>query len=338
MRLPHDRRIATSRILLRSVCRALVLMITLPALDAYAVTLRQNVIVQNDQIVMGDLFDGLDNTIMPQRVSVAPAPGRRIIFDPRMLDQIARAHNLDWHPTSTLDAVTVERAAQTIGAEQIIARLQQDIARKYDGYDKVTIVLDNPGQNVMLPTTVPASFSISNLTVDPTSRRMNAILTAPAEGTPIVQTSIAGRAVPLRDVPVLAEGHRSGQMIRREDLVMLPTPVDRIGTEVLTNPDDMVGKIVKRGINARALIKNQDVQLPMLVKRGEMVNVSMKQGVMALSMRARALEDGARGDTVRVQNQTTKKTIDVIITGSGEAMMDAPSSLTSGSLSHEGGQ
>lgn len=282
-----------------------------------AASLRQNSIVQNDQITLGDIFDGLAPEIATKPISAAPAPGRRIVYDPRMLDQIAKRHNIDWQPTSMLDTVTVERAAQTITTAQIVQRLGETVQNQIEGHEKVSIVLDNPNQTIQLPTTVPASFGVSNLTVDPTSRRLNATIFAPADGAPIIQTSIAGRAIPLQPVPVLADGHRTGQIIRAEDLIIIDTPIDRITPDVLTNQEEIIGRAPKRGINARALIKDRDIQMPVLVKRGDLVTLSYHQGGMALTIKARALDDGAKGALIRIQNMNTKKVIDAVVAQAG---------------------
>ncbi|MFO1016446.1 MAG: flagellar basal body P-ring formation chaperone FlgA [Hyphomonadaceae bacterium] len=55
------------------------------------------------------------------------------------------------------------------------------------------------------------------------------------------------------------------------------------------------------------------------IRRGESVNLVYEAPGMSLSMRARALEDGAVGQSVRLLNTSSNRTIDAIVTGPGTA-------------------
>jgi hypothetical protein len=55
------------------------------------------------------------------------------------------------------------------------------------------------------------------------------------------------------------------------------------------------------------------------VRRGETVTLEYNTPGMSLSMRARALEDGAVGDSVRFLNTSSNRTIEAVVTGPGAA-------------------
>jgi flagella basal body P-ring formation protein FlgA len=55
------------------------------------------------------------------------------------------------------------------------------------------------------------------------------------------------------------------------------------------------------------------------VRRGETVNLVYAAPGISLSMRARALEDGAVGQSVRFLNTASNRTIDAVVTGPGAA-------------------
>lgn len=60
------------------------------------------------------------------------------------------------------------------------------------------------------------------------------------------------------------------------------------------------------------------------IRRGETATVSFQSTGVSLSMRARALEDGAVGQSVRFLNVSSNRTIEAIVTGPGAARVDAP--------------
>jgi flagella basal body P-ring formation protein FlgA len=55
------------------------------------------------------------------------------------------------------------------------------------------------------------------------------------------------------------------------------------------------------------------------IRRGESVNLVYQAPGMSLNMRARALEDGAIGQPIRLQNTSSNRTIDAVVTGPGAA-------------------
>ncbi|MEQ1491403.1 MAG: flagellar basal body P-ring formation chaperone FlgA [Terricaulis sp.] len=55
------------------------------------------------------------------------------------------------------------------------------------------------------------------------------------------------------------------------------------------------------------------------VRRGDFVNLVYEMPGMSLNMRARALEDGAVGQGIRLMNTSSNRTIDAIVTGPGAA-------------------
>lgn len=56
-----------------------------------------------------------------------------------------------------------------------------------------------------------------------------------------------------------------------------------------------------------------------VVRRGETVTLQYAAPGLSLSMRARALEDGAVGDTIRFLNTSSNRTIEATVTGPGAA-------------------
>lgn len=60
------------------------------------------------------------------------------------------------------------------------------------------------------------------------------------------------------------------------------------------------------------------------IRRGENVTVVYQAAGVALSMRARALEDGAVGQNVRFLNTSSNRTVDATVTGPGAARVETP--------------
>ena len=60
------------------------------------------------------------------------------------------------------------------------------------------------------------------------------------------------------------------------------------------------------------------------VRRGESVTLVFRAPGVMLTTRARALEDGAIGQNVRLMNTSSNRTIDAVVTGPGAARAETP--------------
>lgn len=65
--------------------------------------------------------------------------------------------------------------------------------------------------------------------------------------------------------------------------------------------------VFARAVPAGRLLTWRDVARRPLVKKGEMVEVSAVDGLLAVTMKAMAMENGAQGDTVTVRNPESRK-------------------------------
>ncbi|MEO0393628.1 MAG: hypothetical protein AAF213_10335, partial [Pseudomonadota bacterium] len=92
------------RLLLRTfLATAVIGGVLFATISADAATIRQQTVVDGDQVTLGDLFDGLDMEMAEKAVSPAPAPGRRAVYDYRTLGRLARAYRVNWQAGTTLD-------------------------------------------------------------------------------------------------------------------------------------------------------------------------------------------------------------------------------------------
>jgi flagella basal body P-ring formation protein FlgA len=65
--------------------------------------------------------------------------------------------------------------------------------------------------------------------------------------------------------------------------------------------------IFARGVPAGRLMTWRDIARRPLVKKGELVDVSAVDGLLVVTMKAVAMENGAQGDTVTVRNPESRK-------------------------------
>ena len=278
-----------------------------------AATLRPESVVRDDNVRLADLFDGTGD-LGPTIITRAPAPGRKMVFDAGMLTQVANAYRLDWRAGNAFDRSVVERAAAVISTERIVDGLKQSLKAKIPG-ERFTVELDTRNVEMNLPAEAPATLAVENLYYQPSDGRFSATVLG-AAGTPFVQRlSVGGRVAKSAEIPVLNRRLGTTEVISARDISWIEVRADTLSGDVATSADQLIGRAPRRGLGENAPIRVRDVQAPVVVKRGDMVTMTLTTPVMVLTAQGRALADGAAGESVRVLNTGSSRTVEATVTG-----------------------
>ncbi len=120
---------------------------------------------------------------------------------------------------------------------------------------------------------------------------------------------IYARCEELIDVPVLASRMFSGDVIGENDIAWEKLSKRRITSNTILEVADLLGKTPKRSLVAGVPINRNAIGGQTLVKRKHQVTVIYRTKAIFLAAHAIALEDGAKGDVIRVQNPDSKRPI-----------------------------
>jgi len=85
------------------------------------------------------------------------------------------------------------------------------------------------------------------------------------------------------------------------------------------DPDAVIGKAARRPLRAGASVAAHDIATPIVVKAGEMLNVTYEADGISLSLQGKALSAAGVGETLNVENPASKKIIQAVVAGPGEA-------------------
>lgn len=153
-------------------------------------------------------------------------------------------------------------------------------------------------------------------------RRVDRIefLTPPIEGeisakifgmtsrTPVDQTiKVRFIARPMLVVP--RESLRRGQTITRGDLILMPAPRGYPIESALTNIDDAVDMQVVNVLQKDRPISPSSITRPVLIERGDLVEVHVVGGGVTVATNARSLSKGAAGDLIAVETLDPRKKV-----------------------------
>ncbi|HEY8616902.1 flagellar basal body P-ring formation chaperone FlgA [Phenylobacterium sp.] len=131
----------------------------------------------------------------------------------------------------------------------------------------------------------------------------------------------ANAATPRGNVEVLtyARSLAAGELVQAEDLVwakMAAAPAD-----APADADQVIGLAAKRPLRAGAAVSARDVAAAQVVKPGELITVAYEDAGISLALQAKTLSGGAAGDLINVQNTLSKKIIQAVVIGPGQAVV-----------------
>lgn len=300
----------------------LALVLLLAAAPAWAAglpaQLKSAAAIEGDLIKLGDLWDNLgDKAETP--IAAAPQPGKRITLEARWLSAAAAAYGVDWHPNTAFDRIVVERAGQTVDPRIIDTELREALQMEGLPPQSDFDVTNRSALNIVIPAGSPATVAVRDLVLDRRMNRYTALVEVPAGSPTATRVKVSGRVFTTSRVPVLKHAMGRGDVIAERDIDWIDVREEMVRREVVTDPTQLVGREPRFQIRQGVPVRTSELQRPVLVARNSNVTLVLKTPFMQLTAQGKAMEDGGRGDVIRVTNLQTKRTIDAKVEGPGTA-------------------
>ena len=297
----------------------------LTAMDIMAaevIQLRKTVTVTSGQILLSDLFSGLDekgDTV----IAVAPAPGAKLNIGSKELRRIAKLHGLPWRPTRGQQLARIERASRTIPLRTVRAALSDALRDGHVDRD-VDIELGNRRLNILIATDQEPTIRVHDVNYDRRTKQFSAWLSAPADDPNATRKLVKGRLYDLIDLPVPRRHVHPGEVIQASDIGWRSMRANRSTYNTINGLDELIGQSARRPLISGRLIKRTDVMARELVAKGDFVTVHFRSKTMSLTYRGIAMESGAKHEVIRIRNPRSKKIIEGKVIGPNVAAIQLP--------------
>lgn len=288
----------------------------LPFSAAYAIGLKDNSLLNDDTIKLGDIFYDLKEN-EDRVLGNAPRPGQDMVLDANTLLRIAIAMDLSWRPNSNADHITLRRDATIIDYNQIEEALHTAL---YDEgvFGEYELSVPQSNRQIILPPNQEATFIITDFSVDQRRNTFEATIAAPSAENPIQHIRFSGQMEPVITVPVLLENVENGRTIKARDLTTMKIKERGFGRDTIIDVQSLIGMTARRMLIAGRPIREAEIIAPQIIDRGQVVTLSLKNAVMNITTQVKSLENGAKGDVIRVLNTSSNQTIQAIVTGENE--------------------
>ena len=112
------------------------------------------------------------------------------------------------------------------------------------------------------------------------------------------------------------------QLITEEDIHLQEKDLANLPSNIIINCEEVLGKRTRRVINANVVLMAELIELPPLVKRGDVVMIIAKSDGLRISAIGAVKEKGHRGERIRVVNLDSKREIYARVLDSNTVKVD----------------
>jgi flagella basal body P-ring formation protein FlgA len=268
---------------------------------------------------IGDL---VENAGAAAHVPIFRAPGLgetgRVSVE-RILDALL-PHDLIKVDAGGLTEVVVTRASKMVTPKDIESRIARTLAGRQRNAiaDNLTLTFDSEPRAVHIePDT---DLRLLRVAFDPRSGRFDVAFERPGTRNALRFT---GTYAETFEAAALAHPLAVGDVVRAADVVMVRRPKAEFTANVITVADQAIGLAARRPMRPGDTLRQTDLARPEVVARNDNVTITYQVPGVMLTVRGKALESGAHGDTISVMNIQSKRSIQATVAGPGHVVVSA---------------
>lgn len=275
---------------------------------ADAALLKGDHAIKDEFLRLEHVFDGLE-AHHDYVLSPAPQPGDEITLNAYTLNQIATSFGLDWRTNNPYEDITLTRDATVINAP-VIEQTLVDHVLKNTHLTDFKLKLANSREIFVLDSDYSDELEITEFDYDQRRQRFSARIIA-QDGQ---EKMINGLIEKIAQIPVLKNKTRNGDVISRHDIAWIEVPETMLTSDSVTSEAELIGLTPRRYIYEDKIIQKSDLQAPLIVHKGDQVTMTLSTGRLNVTAKGRALDHGAKGDTIRVLNKSSNRVIEAHVT------------------------
>jgi flagella basal body P-ring formation protein FlgA len=241
----------------------------------------------------------------------------RLLTIALILSLASTAHASEWVSTKQYAGVKAEAASMMpLPNKSFFTITMRDVEKKVaeamvedSVAEEVEVLVLPSGMPMLHKADHPIELVIHSLQVNPDSKRWQAEAYVVANGKTETVKPIAGRYDEMVKVPVLSRQMGNKDVIELEDIEFKLMPSRKLRKDTVTDSDQLLGKSARKLISAERMIRLSEVAPAITVEKDREVEMTYNTPYMSLRTSGKALENGHKGDLIRVMNHDTQRTV-----------------------------
>lgn len=278
------------------------------------VVVRASSVIHSDRILLKDIasiegFDGKGQKRIERLfLAKAPKPGKERIFSKKYLRQTLKVNRLGGY-WSIPDEIRIKRGSALVTRSQV-SSLFNEAVLMHTGLpaEQVNVPEISMKADLLIPSGKPElkmSFSPGETFMGRATAKLEILV----NGKRYRHYYVTGK-VSLYGMAVVAQREiKSGELIDAGDVELTRVVISKAPPSTITDLDDCMGMVVRATIRKGSLLSENQVEAPILVRRGDMINLIVDTGNLRIETRAIAKQDGRRKQVIKVLNIGSKKVV-----------------------------
>ena len=295
-----------------------VMLILISGHGSLAAELRTSIIVDGNVVRLSDVFDDIGSGVAAGSdgdlaIAEAPTPGMKSRIAVNDLVLPSKRAGIAWQAPRGVTHVKVSRSGLSISTDELRQIITDRIKR--DGYATTFEVnLVGLAQAVQVPLNATSGdIGVTISSYDARTGNFVASLAIPTGAALNRRIDYRGKVKEFSFVPGLNRQVMPGETITEDDIAWVRLPKRRLNKNMVQSKQALIGMSPRRPLAVNGPLRLGDIQRPVLVKKGSQVMVSFKSGNLTITSSARALENGARGDVIRILNTRSNQTLEGVV-------------------------
>ena len=286
--------------------------------------LKSDVTVTSRIVTVGDMFENAGN-LSETALFRSPAPGTTGMVSLQSISSAASRIGILEFDNPGLLNVSVTRSGTLVDEgtfEELITQNLQETGVLRQGMN-VSIFLNSAFTPIYVEDS-PKPAVLSNFRYIAGDNRFSARFTLAGQNRSV---DVSGRLDFTVLAPHLSRSMPLGSILKPKDIEMRAVPMQLSNGAGIPMPEQIIGKQLQRNMLGGAMIRNSDVAEPSLISRNEIVTLFLKSGPMTLTVKGRALDDAAKGETVSVLNLLSNTVVQGVALSPGTVEISTNSTL-----------
>lgn len=143
-----------------------------------------------------------------------------------------------------------------------------------------------------------------------------------ADGNTLSECAIQPTILRQASVLMMPETCKRDHLLTAEDIRPTPVWLGSESNQYVRNAEQAVGAQLNRRLSAGELLRQNHLSAPLYAKRGDMVQVQCRTGALVVSLSAKALDNGRKGDSIRLRNTTSDSVFKAVLDGRKKAIYE----------------
>lgn len=295
------------------------------ATDRLQVTLKENVVINKDDVLLGDIADISGElkfgalSIERAEVATSPLPGKTRFLS---LDYVRIRLRQAGFKTDTMtfggaQDVQINREAACFPTNALVKAVESEIRIRMPWKrENVTIGDIRIYDNIRLPTGGLFHRIVPKPDEDYLGQTILGIYLY-VDGELVAKTHAQTNISVMADVVRVIRPLGKHQRIRPEDLSVVRADLSRLSPETVRRVEDVLGNRTTQAIYPNTYLKQGMYRPPPIVKRGDIVKIIANTGSMTITATGKVKQKGCKGDMVHVINTDSSRVIIARVIGPG---------------------